>query len=144
MRTAEGCCFHGFGKCPTVRIDDEPRRVDWGRSHGIHGARRIDGSLYLHLSGPTAQVALSEDAPDRPHVEQADHELSDPRLTDRGVRFTSRALHPRRIVVAGFSSEAEAVVEIDGQPEIRRADAGGRMTFAFDGSEPVTVEVWIP
>ncbi len=123
-RSKHGWRFRGFGRCPTVRIDAEPRDVDFGRSRNIIGARRMNGALFLHLGHPDAEVVLVKDPPRHPHVEQASHALRDVKLGRNGVTLWSEAHSRRVIVVAGFKP-GEAV-SVDG--EARRADGQGRVT----------------
>jgi len=135
-RTENGWRFRAFGRCRTVRLDGETRGVDFTRSRGLAGARRMNGALYLHLATSDAEVVLAQDPPRRPHVEQANHLLRDVALTRDGVSFRSAAWSRRVVVVAGFASGEE----VDVAGERRRADARGRVTFeAKPGRDRVSV-----
>ncbi|MHC4451580.1 MAG: polysaccharide deacetylase family protein, partial [Planctomycetota bacterium] len=54
IRTPTGWRFRDFGDCRSVRIDNEPRGVDFKRSRGVLGVRRVDKQLWIHLSATNA------------------------------------------------------------------------------------------
>jgi len=119
--------FSEFGACPSVRIDDEPRTVDWSASPGIAGFHRIDGSLYLHLSAPDAQVTLVASAPARPHLVEANHAIADFRRDRDSVALKSISLAPRIVVVGGFAAGEALARVVDGARTEIDADADGRV-----------------
>jgi hypothetical protein len=143
-KTATGWRFHRFGSCPTVRIDDEPREVDFEKSRGLLGARRRAGSLYLHLALPDAQVVLAERPEARPHVREANHALHGAELGPTGVAVTSEAVHSRLIVFAGFPPETELLVTIDGRKEPRKSDEDGRLRVELPVPGKNRVEARVP
>jgi polysaccharide biosynthesis protein PelA len=143
-RMANGWRFTGFGHCRTVRIDDEAREVDWDRSFGLLGSRRIGPSLYLHLAAPVVEVVLSRTAEDRPHVEEANHALTDVSMNPEGVSLTSKAIFRREITLAGFPTGIDVDVVVDGKRSQRRTDAEGRIGFEFEGPGRTRLEVRIP
>jgi hypothetical protein len=143
-RTADGWKFTGFGHCRTVRIDGEARGVDWDRSFGLLGCHAIGPSLYLHLAAPVVEVVLSRTAEDRPHVEEANHALTDVRLNPDGVTLTSKAIFRREITLAGFPARCDVEVTVDGRTSRRRTDATGRIGFEFEGPGRTRLEVRIP
>jgi len=126
-KTKQGWRFHDFGGCRTVRIDDETRRPDFAKSYGLLGARRLNGSLYLHLARNDAEVVLAKDPPRYPHVEEANCLLRNAVLDGRSVAVTATAHNRREVRFAGFEPGARVAVVLDGEPEKRTADKQGRI-----------------
>lgn len=127
-RTARGWAFHGFGGCPTVRVDGETRDVDWLQSRGLLGARRMNGALFLHLAGADAELVWG--AGTAPHVEQADHWLSDAVLDGGSLSLTSASFAARTIVFAGLPADVDLRLEVDGRTATVRSDADGRFEWS--------------
>jgi len=143
-KTAEGWNLRGFGDCPTARIDGETREVDWSRTRGLLGARRLNGSLYLHLAAPDADVVLAASPAPLPHIEQANHALRDVFLDATGVTFLTEAFSRRDLVVAGFPPSLDLAVRIDGVLGVRRSDGDGRLRLEWAPGGPNVVEVRLP
>ncbi|MHC4134828.1 MAG: polysaccharide deacetylase family protein [Planctomycetota bacterium] len=135
----DGWLLRDFGDCRTARIDEDPRDVDFARSRGLLGARRIRDSLYLHLAAPDAKVVLAADPAPAPHVEEANCFLETGRLTPDGVTVTATAHNPRLVVFAGFPAHAPLQVLLDGEEQERSADGRGRLRIALD--EPGTTRI---
>jgi hypothetical protein len=140
-KTAEGWTLQNFGACRTARIDGDPRDVDFEKSHGLLGARRIGDSLYLHLAGSDALVVLADHPAPRPHVAQANCILEGARLAPAAIAVTAQARNDRLVVFAGFPPNAALVVSLDGVEKETQADASGRVEVrvAGPGSTGVTV-----
>ena len=140
-RIRDGWLLKDFGDCRTARIDEDPRDVDFARSRGLLGARRIRGSLYLHLAAPDARVVLAADPAPAPHVEEANCFLETGRLTPSGVAVTATAHNPRVVLFAGFPAHAPLQVLLDGEEHGREqsADGSGRLRIALD--EPGTTRI---
>ena len=138
-RTARGWLLRDFGDCRTARIDGEPRDVDWTASSGLLGARRLDGSLYLHLAAGDARVVLADAPAPHPHVEEANCLLTRARLTPHGVSLVATAHNPRVIVLAGFLPSAALSVRLDDEESDRKADATGRLRIEL--AEPGTTRI---
>jgi hypothetical protein len=136
-KTVSGWAFRDFGDCHTVRIDGEARGVDWSASGGLIGARRMGNALFLHLGAPDADLVLSEAAADHPHVEQADHHLSEVSLSPQGVTLVSQAHSSREIVLAGFPPGARL-------RSGERADAAGRIRVRLSGPGSDRLELTLP
>jgi len=132
FRRPDGWALREFGDCRTVRIDGETRDVDFERSRGVLGARRLHGSLHVHLSAPDADVVLADAPAPRPHVEQANHILRDVRLDANGVALGSAAYSRREIGFAGFPPGADLSLEVDGVESTRLADETGRAVVTLD------------
>jgi hypothetical protein len=115
--------------------------VDFARSRGLLGARRLGGSLYLHLAGSDAHVVLAERPPPHPHVEQASCLLDGARLLPAGVTVTASGHGARVIVFAGFPPGAALVVSRDGAEEAAQADATGRLEVRLAGPGETAVAV---
>lgn len=143
-RTPEGWAFRDFGDCYTARIDGETRHVDWDGSPGILGACRRDGSLYLHLSRPDADVALVARPVPRPHVKEADHLLTEATRSPTGVAVTSESLAPRRIVFAGFPPGSTVRLRLDGAVRETVADERGEVPVVLEEPGRNRVEVMRP
>ncbi len=143
VRKPQGWAFRFFGACRTVRIDGETRSVDWARSRGLLGQRRMRGALYLHLAASDAEVVLANDPPPQPHVEQANHILEGAVLEPDRIAVSSSALTPRRIVFAGFAPRAKAILSLDGETQAVQADGHGRIELQLPSGED-RVEVRLP
>jgi hypothetical protein len=135
----EGWLLRDFGDCRTARLDEEPRDVDFTRSRGLLGARRIRNSLYVHLAAPDATVVLAADPPPAPHVEEANCLLETGSLSSEGVTVTATAHNPRLVVFAGFPAHVPLQVLLDGEEQERATDARGRLRIALD--EPGTTRI---
>jgi hypothetical protein len=141
-RTPDGWSFRDFGDCRTVRIDGEMRVVDWARSRGLLGARRMHGALFLHLAAADADVVLANTAAPAPHVEQADHVLTAAELTASAIDVRSTSFARRTIVFAGLPPQATIRVEVDGQATAAQTDTAGRYVWnAGPGANRVRVDV---
>ncbi|MCZ6572032.1 MAG: hypothetical protein ACE10D_01445 [Planctomycetota bacterium] len=140
LRRPHGWAFRDFGACRSVRIDGEKRHVDWVRSSGLLGARRMNGTLYLHLAAPDAELVFAQEPQPGPHVEQANHLLTDAALGETGVAVTSESLAHRVLVFAGFRAGSGVLVRIDGAEEARTADERGRVSMALKPGGPTRIE----
>ena len=157
---AAGWAFRGFDACRTVRL---PRGVphggieaiDWRRSPGVVGAKRLGADVYLHLGASTAELrftaalasasptsaspasASSASASPLPILREANHAIRGAIRTASGLRLESSASFPRSLVFGGLGSGAAVDVRIESlQPqdrteasvrERRSADADGRL-----------------
>ncbi len=126
-RTPNGWRFRAFGKCRTVRIDNEPRNVDFKKSSGLIGARRMNGALFLHLGEQDAEAVLTKTARSHPHIEQANHKLRNVKIDPNGVTFLSHAHSHRVIVVAGFRPKEK--VRLGRKTQV--TDQQGRLTMSL-------------
>jgi len=126
-RTKSGWRFKNYGDCRTVRIDKEPRDVDFSRSTGVLGTKRIRESLYIHLSASDAEIVLKKNPPAHPHIEEANCLLDDAKLTRNGVAVTATAHNPRLIVFAGFAPESKVTVQVGDNTLERTTDKAGRL-----------------
>jgi hypothetical protein len=140
-RTADGWLLQNFGACRTARIDGEPRDVDFEKSYGLLGARRLNGSLYLHLAGSDAHVVLAKKPAPRPHVEQANCILEEARLAPAGVTVTTRGVGDRLVVFAGFPASTPLLLSRDGAEESVQSDASGRLEVRLLRSSGPSVAV---
>jgi hypothetical protein len=139
LRTPDGWQLRDFGGCRTARIDNEPLDVDFERSTGLLGARRIGPSLYLHLAKPDADVVLAKNPAPRPHVEEANCLLERAWLAPRGVEVVAKAHNRRVVVFAGFPADAPLQVLIAQAKKDGRTDADGR--FRVELEEPGTTRI---
>jgi hypothetical protein len=121
----EGWLLRDFGDCRTARLDGEPREVDWSRSTGLLGARRIGRSLYLHLAAPDARVVLGADPTPQPHVEEANCLLEEAHRSPGTIEVTATAHGHRIVVFAGFPPHAPLRLHLEGVEEERQANARG-------------------
>ena len=128
-RTPTGWRFEDFAGCRSVRIDDEPRRVDLSRSRGILGMRRAGNRLWIHLAAPDAEVVLADRAPRRPHVEEANCLLEDAILGETGVAVTAVAHNARLIVFAGLPPGVPVRYRLDDVARSAPTDADGRLAI---------------
>ncbi len=140
LRRPQGWAFRDFGACRSVRIDGEKRHVDWVRSSGLLGARRMNGALYLHLADPDAELVFAQNPQLRPRVEQANHLLTDAALGETGIAVTSESLAHRVLVFAGFRSGSGVLRRSDGAEEPRTADERGRVSVALEPGGPTRIE----
>jgi hypothetical protein len=140
-RMPDGWLLQDFGACRTARMDGEPRDVDFEKSRGLLGARRVKDSLYLHLAGSDARVVLAERPAPRPHVEQANCLLERARLLPGGVTVTATAHNERVVVLAGFPPNAPVALLVGEEPSDRQADAKGRVEVRLAGAGSTTLTV---
>ncbi len=138
-RAPDGWLLRDFGACRTARIDGETRDVDFEKSRGLVGARRLNGSLYLHLAGSDAHVVLADRPAARPHVEQANCLLEGARLVPSGVTVTATAHTERIVVLAGFPPNAPLLLTLDGAPSDAEADGAGRLEVRLKSLGTTTV-----
>ncbi|MHC4342602.1 MAG: polysaccharide deacetylase family protein [Planctomycetota bacterium] len=142
FRHADGWDLREFGDCRSARLDGETRDVDWERTDGLLGARRMNGSLFLHLAGPDARVILAESPKPQPHVEQANHLLREFERDERGVTFLSQAFSKRLVVLKGFPPQAPLYVSVSGGVVRGEADEQGgfELDLGGPGRDRVRVE----
>ncbi|MHC4932032.1 MAG: polysaccharide deacetylase family protein, partial [Planctomycetota bacterium] len=133
FRQKDGWDLREFGDCRSARLDGETRHVDWERSDGLLGSRRMNGSLFLHLAGPSARVILTERPNPQPHVEQANHLLREFERDERGVTFLSEAFSKRLVVLKGFPPQAPLYVSVAGEVTRVEADENGRFELDLGG-----------
>ncbi|MDJ0973482.1 MAG: hypothetical protein QNJ98_03415 [Planctomycetota bacterium] len=144
-RTAAGWRFGNYGACRTVRIDGERRAVDFARSKGIAGAREMKGALFLHLTGDTAEVVLSDRVPGRLHVVESNHVLTDVRLDERSLTFMSEADYvDRRVLVGGLPLGSKATLVVGDARRSLEVGAYGRVLVRLEPGGPDRVEVRLP
>jgi len=140
-RLPDGWLLQDFGACRTARIDGEPRDVDFEKSRGLLGARRVDDSLYLHLADSDARVILARSPAPRPHVEQANCLLDSARLVPTGVMVTAKGFGERIVVLAGFPPDAPLLCSLGDVQRELRADASGRVEVRIPGPGETTLTV---
>lgn len=138
-RASDGWLLQDFGGCRTARIDGEPRDVDFEKSRGLLGARRVGDSLFLHLAGSDAHVVLADHPAPRPHVEQANCLLDEARLLPAGVSVKATAHNARVVVFAGFPPNAPLLLTIDDAPSERQADPEGRLEVTLPAPGETTL-----
>jgi hypothetical protein len=143
-RCEKGFEFRGFGDCRTARIDGPTPPIDWERSPGLFGARRVGDSLYLDLAGPDARVSFAPGAPPHPHLEESDHPLTETRREARSLSCVSHGFAARSLVLGGFAPGAAAQVQVDGRSWRAFADAEGRIIVQVKEKGAVPVEVRLP
>ncbi|MEM7200298.1 MAG: hypothetical protein AAF628_08545 [Planctomycetota bacterium] len=142
QRVPGGWEVAGAGDCPTLRFDHTNRQVDWARSVGVVGARRIGESFYVHLSGATARIIwAAPDAAPRPHLEQTDHAVRDVVLTEDGITLLSESRGSRHLIIAGLPPASELEVSIDGLALPRQADRAGRVALKLTPQSGERVQV---
>ncbi len=118
----------GFGRCRTLRFDDEVLDVDLVRSPGVLGARRIGRALYVHLAAVAeATVALEVAPPAAPHLVSANHIAQRAERDARGLAWDTESRAPRTARLAGFAPGAALEVVLDGKRHNATADAEGRI-----------------
>jgi len=141
FRTPRGWMFREFGRCRSVRIDAEPRHVDWKRSSGIIGSRRLGRSLYLHLGKPDAELVFADSPVRYPHIEQANHVLTGVELRADGLSFVSSAVGRREVVIAGLTPDTPVLVQLDGSTKIDRSNHDGKLRLVLEEPGITRVEV---
>jgi len=144
LRTEEGWQLRGWGACRTARLEAPGQYVDFARSRGVVAANRLEGRLFVTLSGPDADLILRDTPGNQPHVEESDHWLEDVRLSPSGVAFTSRAWRTRGIVLAGFPPSTDLQARAGSEVLALRSDAEGRVRLALPPEADAAVEVSVP
>jgi hypothetical protein len=140
LRRPDGWALRRFDDCRTARIDGETRDVDFSRSLGLLGARRVADSLYLHLAGPDAIVVLAAKPPARPHVAEANCLLEYAELTETGVAVTATAWNPRLVRFAGFPPRARLRLRLDDVEREETADPQGELLVRLPAPGTTRVE----
>lgn len=140
-RTKAGWSIREMGACRTLRIDEETRSVDFLRSTGILGARRIGTSLYIHLAAAEADLVLAPSPIASPYLIEANHTIERPKLTARSITLVSSALVDRILVFGGFPPGASLSVAVGSKRTNHPADAKGRFELRLPPGEPTRIEV---
>lgn len=135
FRAPGGWAFRDFGACRTVRFDGPTERIDWDASPGVLGARRIGDALYLSLGASDARVTFRKDAPDRLHLIQANHVLTDVVREPDRIACRSRSVAPRFFEFGGLPAGATVEVIVDGKSQAKTADAEGKVEFRLRPGE---------
>jgi hypothetical protein len=143
-RTSDGWAVRDMGACRTLRIDEEDRGVDFTRSSGVIGARRIGPSLYIHLDASEASVVLAASPPASPHLVEANHAVSRVKLTPRSITLVSETLVERVLVLGGFPAEQTVHLTIGGKREDQKADGTGRVEVRLPPGADVRIEATGP
>ncbi len=128
FRTRDGWELREFGRCRTARIDDEPKHVDFAKSTGLLGARRIGKSLYIHLAQSDAHVVLADDPARSPHVIEANCLLHQGSLGKNHVTFVAEAVQERMIAVGGWKPGETLRIAYGEQQRVTAADNRGVVT----------------
>lgn len=119
-----------YGRCRTLRFDDERRAVAFADSPGVLGARRIGAALYVHLcpevEGTPTRVHLCAAPPPALQLEEANHIAHDARRESDRLSWRTASHAPRIAVVAGLAPGAPLTVLDAGRATEARADASGR------------------
>jgi hypothetical protein len=116
----------GFGACRTLRFDREDRLPDLAASRGVAGFVRTGDHLYVHLSGPTAHVALAPRPAPQPHLESANSPLAAWETKPDRVAGEFTPTVPPRVVLAGFKAGQAVIVTGDFKGPAH-ADADGKL-----------------
>ena len=143
QRIVDGFALRDFGGCRSLRIDGDTQPIDWNRSPGVAGARRLGASLYVHLSRPNAELRFRQGAPPRPHLHEANHIVRDVSRTPTSVRLTSSAFSRRILVFGGFAPNAELQMRIGSLASDISSDVNGRVRVELPRGTSV-VEVLVP
>ncbi|MBI4237193.1 MAG: hypothetical protein HY696_02095 [Deltaproteobacteria bacterium] len=132
-RQGDGFVLHDLGTLRTVRFDDEPRSVDFTRSHGVLGFRHVAGSLYVTLDAIAAApfIALTPTQPTRAYLEQANLEIRDWHADAVQVRFAKQGWGRGIVVLAGMTPQRRYRIQRGSSEQTVDADATGRLTLHF-------------
>ncbi len=134
----EGWDFTGFQACRTLRFDESCPPIDWDRSPGVVGARRLGSTLWIELGSADAALRWQDGlrtTPQRPHLEQADRPLRSIRRDAAGIscEFDARTGPPTELIAAGFPADTALRWSIHpgGVARALRSDALGRVRLAL-------------
>ncbi|MFK7739480.1 MAG: hypothetical protein AB8H80_04085 [Planctomycetota bacterium] len=153
-RTATGYAFAGFETCRTVRFDIDPGAIDWAKSKGLLGARRLGQRLFLDLAAASAEVSFvdggkrSQAVKPWLFVEQASCGVASRAMDGRSIQLSVGGFGSRTIVLAGAPPSAELQVALDGAVRSIACDSQGRCEIALPErrvSGPTSeVRAWLP
>ena len=90
--------FRNFGGCRTVRFDGEHRAVDGALSQGVLGAKRMLGSLFVHLADNDAKLVFASASSDSSLAR-----LSTNQPGTRGRQAPSPLAEARRLIAGSLS-----------------------------------------
>jgi hypothetical protein len=99
-----------YGRCATVRFDDEPRDPDLARSNGVLGYHRANHSLYVHLAPGEARLVLAA-RPDRlPFLREANAPLVQGTWANGRIQATFYGTVPLVATIAGLAPGQRVLV----------------------------------
>jgi len=133
-----------MGACRTVRLDGDPREVDFAASRGVIGSHRIDGQLYVSLSAPDAELVLASDPAPRLHLEQANHDVQQVEMDAARLAWVAQGFGRRVAVLAGLPAGADVEFAAGESVESLSADADGRVELGWHQEGPLRVVVTVP
>ncbi|MBK8976665.1 MAG: hypothetical protein IPM29_12170 [Planctomycetes bacterium] len=142
-RVPDGFLLRGFDACTTARIEGPTPPIDWARSTGIAGARRLGDALYVDVCGDPARLVFDRVDRPAPHLEQANCPCTEIVRSPTGVAWTSSAVEgfERRAVLAGFAPGAALSVRIGPVTRTAAAGADGRCVVACSGGGDLAIGV---
>jgi hypothetical protein len=128
--------FSGGAMVRTVRFDDPVGEPDLAASKGVLGFKRELGSLYVHLDdGPERELVMSARPPRRPHLVEANFEVSGWEPRADGLRFLKRGWWVSEAVLGGFVPGRRYKVTGAGLDSALTAEPGGTLPLRFPDSE---------
>ncbi len=132
------------GALQTLRFDGEMERsVDFGRSRGVIGQRREQGSLYVALdpAEPEPVVALGDGGSRLPpHLEQSRWAVRQMRRDGDGLRFLAYGFGAGDMVWRVAPGAVYTLETADGGRRTVRADAEGRLALTLPGDGAREIE----
>lgn len=145
-RTGEGWRVWDHGALRTVRFDDTAEGLDLERSHGVLGATRHGGALYVHLAGPEpATIVLRREAPPALGLVSASHRVHDWRRAPGALAFRLAGIGTKSAEVGGLRPGREVTVRLTdaaGSRSLRvRADGEGVAAFAAGDASEIEVNI---
>lgn len=126
----------GGAKVRTVRFDDPVGEPDLSASKGVVGFKRELGSLYVHLDErPDRELVMAAKPPRRPHLVEANFEVSGWEASSDGLRFSKKGWWVSEAVLGGFVPGRRYKVAGAGLDAVVTAEPDGRLPLRFPDSE---------
>ncbi|MDB5097161.1 MAG: hypothetical protein JWM80_1582 [Cyanobacteria bacterium RYN_339] len=116
-----------MGTLRTLRFDHEARDPDLAASQNVAGFSRASGGrLFVHLSGPSAHLALAPAPAPHPHLQEANAPLASWESKAGRLAGTFEPTVAPRVVLSGFKPNQSLIVTGDFKGPAH-ADANGKL-----------------
>jgi len=137
----DGWRFSNYGRCSTVRFDDEERIPDLDRSKGVLGFSRWENSLYIHLTPEgESSLYLSDEQQEAPYLVESSVPFTKISLGEK-IAFETRALGPARVRFANMGASKRYTVSINGSDREIESSEEGELVVTFPAGLHIEVEV---
>ncbi len=140
-----------FGKCTTIRFDDNQMFPDFYKSKGVLGFLHYQGSLYIHLKNTNkAEIVLTDVEPEETYLKQGSHRVIQWRAQKKKVSFKTNGYGTGYFVIANLIKNKKYYLSITEIESNRinnsnfidlRTDAKGELFFHHPMNGPIEVNI---